>query len=51
MIKRQHENVEHVCEKKSRKKLDFTVFSVVFLCIQKAATHDIIHWNITEGML
>jgi len=41
MIKRQHENVECVCEKISRKKLDFSVLSVVFLCIQKAATHDI----------
>ena len=30
-----------VCEKISRKKLDFSVLSVVFLCIQKAATHDI----------
>ena len=31
-----------VCVRKnSRKKLDFSVFSVVFLCIQKAATHDI----------
>jgi len=31
-----------VCEKISRKKLDFYVLSVVFLCIQKAATHNII---------
>jgi len=31
-----------VCVRKiSRKKLDFSVLSVVFLCIQKAATHDI----------
>ena len=50
MIKRQHENVECVCEKISRKKLDFSVLSVVFLCIQKAATQDIINWNIPEGM-
>ena len=41
MIKRQHENVECVFEKISRKKLDFSVLSVAFLCIQKAATHDI----------
>jgi len=41
MIKRQHEIVECVCEKISRKKLDFSVLSVVFLCTQKAATHDI----------
>jgi len=39
-----------VCEKISRKKLDFSVLSVVFLCIQKAATHDITRWNITEDM-
>ena len=40
-----------VCAKKmSRKKLDFSVLSVAFLCIQKAATHDITHWNITEGV-
>ena len=39
MIKRQHENVEDVCEKISRKKLDFSVLSVAFLCIQKAAAH------------
>jgi hypothetical protein len=26
------------------------VLSVLFLCIQKAATHDITRWNITEGM-
>jgi tryptophan-rich sensory protein len=58
MIKRQHENVVCVCEKISRRKQDFSVFgvvfsvvfSVVFLCIQKAATHDITHCNITEGM-
>jgi len=50
MIKRQHENVECVCEKISRKKLDFSVLRVVFLYIQKAATHDIICWKITEGM-
>jgi hypothetical protein len=42
-VKRQHENVECVCVKISRKKLDFCVLSVVFLCIQKAATHDITH--------
>jgi len=42
LIKRQHENVECVCEKISRKKLYFSVLSVVFLFIQKAATHDII---------
>ena len=41
MTKRQHENVECVYEKISRKKLDFFVLSVVFLCIQKAATHNI----------
>jgi len=39
MIKRQHENVECVCEKISGKKLDFSVLNVVFLYIQKAATH------------
>jgi len=50
MIKRQHENVECVCEIISRKKLDFSVLIVVFLCIHKAATHDITCWNITEGM-
>jgi len=50
MIKRQHENVKCVCEKISRKKLDFSVLSVVFLCIQKAATHDITRWNVIEGM-
>jgi len=41
LIKYQHENVECMCEKISRKKLHFSVLSVVFLCIQKAATHDI----------
>ena len=41
IIKHQHKNVERVCEKISRKKLDFPVLSVVFLCIQKAATYDI----------
>ena len=41
MIKRQHENVECVCEKIPRKKLDVSVLRVMFLCIQKAATHDI----------
>jgi len=51
MIKRQHENVECAREKISRKKLDISVLSVVFLCIQKAATHDITRWNVTEGML
>ena len=30
-----------VCVQKNIKKLDFSVLSVVFLCIQKAATHDI----------
>ena len=50
MIKHQHENVECVWEKISRKKLEFSVLSVAFLCIQKAATHDITRWNITEGM-
>jgi len=50
MTKRQHENVECVCEKMSRKKLDFSVLSVVFLCIQKAAAHDITRWNVTESM-
>jgi hypothetical protein len=50
MIKRQHENVECVCEKISREKQDFSVFGVVFLSIQKAATHNISRWNITEGM-
>jgi len=39
MIKFQHENVEVVREKISRKKLVLSVLSVVFLCIQKAATH------------
>jgi len=41
VIKREHENVECVCEKISRKKLDVSALSVVFLCIQQAATHDI----------
>jgi len=51
MIKRQHENVECVCAKKiARKKLDFSVLSVAFLYIQKAATHGITRWNVTEGM-
>ena len=50
MIKHQHENVECVWKKISRKKLDFSVLSVAFLCIQKAATHGITRWNITEGM-
>ena len=50
MIKRQHENVECVCEKISRKKLDFSVLRVVLLCIQKAATRNITRWNITEGI-
>ena len=50
MIKHQHENVECVWEKISRKKLDFSVLSVVFLFIQKAATHDITCWNIIYGM-
>ena len=50
MIKHQYENVECVWEKISRKKIDFSVLSVAFLCIQKAATHDITRWNITEGM-
>jgi len=50
MIKQQQENVECVCEKISKKQLDFSALSVVFLCIQKAATHDITCWNITEGM-
>ena len=31
-----------VCEKISKKKLDFSVLSVVFLCIQKVATHNFI---------
>ena len=35
---------------KNIEKLDFCVLSVVFLCIQKAATHDITRRNITEGM-
>ena len=38
-----------VCEI-SGKKPDFSVLSVVFLYISKAATHDITRWNITEGM-
>ena len=50
MIKRQHKNDECVCEKISRRNLDFSVLSVVFLHIQKAATRDITRWNITEGM-
>ena len=41
MTTRQHENVECVYDKLSRKKLEFSVLSVVFLCIQKVATHDI----------
>ena len=39
-----------MCKKKSRNKLNFSVLSVMFLCIQKAATHDITCWNIIEGM-
>ena len=39
-----------VRKKISINKLDFSVLRVVFLCIQKAATHDITGWNITEGM-
>ena len=42
-----------VCAKKyqgKKKKLDFSVLSVVFLCIQRAATHDITRGNVTEGM-
>ena len=50
MIKLQHKNVECLCEKISRKKLDLSVLSVVFLCIQKVAAHNITRWNITEGM-
>ena len=50
MIKCQHKNVEYVCEKISRKKPDFSVLSVVFLCNQKAATHNITRRNMTEGM-
>ena len=50
MIKRQHENVECVCEIISRKKQDFSMLSVLSLCIHKAATKDITRWNITEGM-
>jgi len=38
-------------KKISRKKLDFSVLSVVVLCIQKAATHGVTRWDITEGML
>ena len=49
MIERQRENVECVGEKISRKKLDFSVLSVVFLYIQKAPIRDITRWNITEG--
>ena len=41
VIKHQHENAKRACEKISRTKLYFSVLSVVFLCIQKAATHDI----------
>jgi hypothetical protein len=41
MVKRHHENVRCVCEEISRKKQHFSVLSVLFLCIQKAATHDI----------
>jgi hypothetical protein len=40
MIKRQHENVECVEEKISRKNY-ISVFSEVFLCIQKDPIHDI----------
>jgi len=38
---RQHENVECVCKIISRKKQDFSVLSVVFLCNHKAVTNDI----------
>jgi hypothetical protein len=37
----QYINVECVCEKISRKEIDFSVLIVVFLSIQEAATHDI----------
>jgi len=39
--KYQQENFEGICEKISRMKLYFSVLSVVFLCIQKAATYDV----------
>jgi hypothetical protein len=43
--------MSRVCANKiSRKKIDISVLSVVFLCIQKAATHDTTRWNITECM-
>jgi hypothetical protein len=35
----------------SRKQQDLFAHIAVFLCIQKAATHDIIHWNITKRVL
>jgi hypothetical protein len=46
-----HEDVECVYRKISRKKRDLFAHIAVFLSIQKAATHDIIHWNITKGVL
>jgi len=36
-----------VCVRNNIKELDFSVLSVVFLCIHKAATQDITRWNIT----
>jgi hypothetical protein len=36
-----NKKMSSVCANKiSRKKIDFSVLGVVFLCIQKAATHD-----------
>jgi len=35
-------------QKNIKKELDFSVLSVVFLWIQKAATHDVTCWNFTE---
>ena len=40
MIKRQHENIECMCEEISRKKLDFSVLGVVVLCIHTISHAD-----------
>jgi hypothetical protein len=45
-----HEDVEFVYGKISRKKRDLFARIAVFLSIQKAATRDIKHWNITKGV-
>ena len=49
MIKRQHKNVKCVW-KNIKKETRFLCAQLVFLCIQKAATHNVTRWNITEDM-